>query len=131
MNINLAFSCINSNCALVGNQYLEVVANALKHICPACGNNLVKKEELAWYKDILDRTDCWNKKAMEFTPSIIAYEYWRLSDLFLNNKIYGALIQLKDVYELAIKFLTPQSLCLRTLWKMYVISYSKRSSNKY
>lgn len=104
MNIKLAFSCLNSNCALLGNQYLEVVANALKHICPACGNNLVQKEELAWYKDILDRTDCWNEKAMEFTPSIIAYEYWRLSDLFVNNKIYGALIQLKDVYELTIKF---------------------------
>ncbi|NGY80459.1 hypothetical protein F6Y02_41575 (plasmid) [Bacillus megaterium] len=46
----------------------------------------------------------WNTASFELFPSIIAHEYWRLHTLFKEKQFYGAMLQLKDVFEVIIKF---------------------------
>jgi tetratricopeptide (TPR) repeat protein len=46
----------------------------------------------------------WFESAFHDYPSIIAHEYWRLYSLIQKEQVYGALLQLKDVLEVLIKF---------------------------
>ena len=46
------------------------------------------------------------EEAFETFPFLIAHEYYQLSELVKNQQIYGALLQLKDVFEVTIKLPT-------------------------
>lgn len=64
-------------------------------------NRTYTEEELFWSTGSL-----WAEGVFEEYPSIIAHEYWRLYSLLKQKQIYGALLQLKDVLEVLIKFPT-------------------------
>ncbi len=79
-------------------------------ICKNCKQLFTKvdlrKAQQHWYKNICDNENLWCKKVFDDYPSIIAHEYWRLYDLLKNGQTYGAFLQLKDVFEVLLKFPT-------------------------
>ena len=59
-----------------------------------------------WFKQLCADETLWQKNVFENYPCIIAHEYWRLYDLLDRGQTYGAFLQLKDVFEVLIKFPT-------------------------
>ncbi|WP_042454303.1 tetratricopeptide repeat protein [Neobacillus dielmonensis] len=59
-----------------------------------------------WNKRMTSGNRYWYKEAFENYPSIIAHEYWRLFDMIDQGQTFGALLQLKDVFEVMIKLPT-------------------------
>lgn len=57
-----------------------------------------------WYKMLCEEEAYWYKPAFESFPSIIAHEYWRLFDMLEKGQTFGSLLQLKDLFEVIIKF---------------------------
>ncbi|MCB1316287.1 MAG: hypothetical protein KDK27_10060, partial [Leptospiraceae bacterium] len=51
----------------------------------------------------LQAPDLWYSAAFEAYPAVIAHEYWRLYDLLENKQVYGALLQIKDLFEVILK----------------------------
>ncbi|MCB1318210.1 MAG: hypothetical protein KDK27_19725 [Leptospiraceae bacterium] len=47
--------------------------------------------------------DLWHDPAFEHYPAVIAHEYWRLYDLLKEKQVYGALLQIKDLFEVILK----------------------------
>lgn len=57
-----------------------------------------------WYNKIFSNQELWLKhEELEKFPSPIAYEYNRLRDMFGKHEGYGALLQMKDMFELLLK----------------------------
>ncbi|WP_449536242.1 hypothetical protein [Ferdinandcohnia sp. Marseille-Q9671] len=59
-----------------------------------------------WFEQIVEDESLWVKSAFEVYPSIIAHEYWRIYQLLKEGHTYGAFLQLKDLFEVLIKFPT-------------------------
>jgi tetratricopeptide (TPR) repeat protein len=64
------------------------------------------QSKLPWYTRLCQDNTLWQKEVFEEYPSIIAHEYWRLYDLLGKGQPYGAFLQLKDMFEVLIKFPT-------------------------
>ncbi|SOC24129.1 hypothetical protein SAMN05880501_11698 [Ureibacillus xyleni] len=62
--------------------------------------------EETWYEAICNNETYWYQQGFETYPSVISHEYWRLYDMLKQGQIYGAILQLKDVFEVLIKFPT-------------------------
>jgi hypothetical protein len=75
-----------------------------KYICSECDfsvkKNLVPSEPHMYVQEP------FHNEAFEYLPSVIAHEYWRLSELYKSEEYYGAFLQLKDIFEVVIKFPT-------------------------
>jgi hypothetical protein len=65
-----------------------------------------KVTQLPWFKRLCCDETLWQKEVFETYPCIIAHEYWRLYDLLDQGQTYGAFLQLKDMFEVLIKFPT-------------------------
>lgn len=52
---------------------------------------------------LIDVEEYYDNEIIEKYPAIIAHEYKRLLDLIEGNKIYGAFLQIKDIYEVLLK----------------------------
>lgn len=98
------FHCITTDCNLNKNSYQEIVAEALNFTCPGCRQKLIKSVIENWNNKISENDKFWSLKSFDDYPTIIAHEYWRLYDLIDKNKIYGALMQFKDVFEIILKY---------------------------
>ncbi|GEM_PF-2601346 len=90
-------------------------------ICKKCKSNLVqvgKKyvcsnencdfQELAisknWHEELANDSTVWNENIIKKAPSIIAYEYEKLRKLLLSGSTYGVQLQIKDLFEVILKF---------------------------
>lgn len=96
-----------SNCPICGTE-LEKYKD--KFICKNCKQVFTKddltKAQRPWYKNLCADESLWYKKVFDKYPSIIAHEYWRLYDLLEHGQTYGAFWQLKDLFEVLLKFPT-------------------------
>lgn len=70
---------------------------------PEVENEFVQRP---WFKRLCCDETLWQKEVFETYPCIIAHEYWRLYDLLNQGQTYGAFLQLKDMFEVLIKFPT-------------------------
>ncbi|KYH34007.1 tetratricopeptide repeat protein [Clostridium tepidiprofundi DSM 19306] len=64
----------------------------------------ITEKDSVWYINLSERKELWLEDAFNEFPLIIAHEYWRLKDLLRNGKTYGAFFQVKDLFEILIKF---------------------------
>ncbi len=58
----------------------------------------------AWYNQLLNDKRFWYMPAFDGFPAIIAHEYRRVYDLCQQDKPYGMLFQIKDLFEVVLKF---------------------------
>ena len=65
-----------------------------------------------WLKKLADNPDLWEERAYSEIPAVIAHEYERLHDLALQNNVYGVMLQIKDVYEIVLKYPCILALCI-------------------
>jgi hydrogenase maturation factor len=89
--------------------------------CPKCGSTLTKtKSKLVcenencdyqekviskmWYEELAENSNIWCQEAYCNFPSVIAHEYKRYNDMLMKGEIYGAFLQIKDLYEVKLKF---------------------------
>lgn len=56
---------------------------------------------MEWFKN---KENYYDKEVIDGYPYIIAHEYKRLLDLLDMNQIYGVCLQIRDVYEVLLKF---------------------------
>ncbi|MCK8818139.1 hypothetical protein MWH28_12305 [Natroniella sulfidigena] len=87
-------------------------------ICPWCST----KVERNWADEVYNNDSLWYQTAFDSFPEIIACEYKRLSDLFKEEKTYGAFFQIKDLFEILLK--------LPTLALVSQIHYKKEHSKE-
>ena len=77
-------------------------------ICLTCRKIWTEDEyaqaQMPWYEALAVNEAKWNVDVMNEGPSLIAHEYQRLRDLLFDGQTYGLLIQLKDVFEVILKF---------------------------
>ena len=64
--------------------------------CPVCGR--------VWNEVLLGDERYFCKSFEDDYNSLIAYEYQKLKAFIINKQIYGAILQIKDIYEVLIKF---------------------------
>lgn len=57
-----------------------------------------------WGEKISNNNELWNNEVFERFPYMIAVEYKRLHSLSKDNKLYGVMFQIKDFFELLLKF---------------------------
>ncbi|MBY7026585.1 tetratricopeptide repeat protein [Clostridium botulinum] len=57
-----------------------------------------------WGEKISNNNELWNYEVLEKFPYMIAVEYKRLHSLAKDNKLYGVMFQIKDFFELLLKF---------------------------
>ena len=67
---------------------------------------IASETQAPWYKRVCRDETLWQSDVFATYPCIIAHEYWRVRDLLDNGQPYGALLQLKDMFEVLIKFPT-------------------------
>jgi len=100
-----------------------------EYICPECGKELVesgkffecidedncgyriKKEKLIiknahWLEKIANDEKLWQKDIFDANIPIISNEYKRLYNLCKDKQSYGMLLEIKDIFEILIKFPT-------------------------
>lgn len=87
---------------------LQQVAQKLICISDDC-NFQCKIEEYdhinePWGEKISKDNELWNYEVLEKFPYMIAVEYKRLYSLTKENKLYGVMFQIKDIFELLLKF---------------------------
>lgn len=92
---------------------LNIFSNRI-YECPNCDfmmridlfQSKFEKSQVPWYKKIYNDDSLWFKDAFDKYPSIISHEYYRLYDMFNEGHTYGAILQIKDLLEVLIKFPT-------------------------
>lgn len=60
----------------------------------------------SWMLELKKENDIWNKENMESLPIGLKQEYSRLFSLLEDKKLFGAFLQIKDLYEILIKIPT-------------------------
>lgn len=85
------------------------------YICPRCKSKLEKNETI-WFcracgfpkvidlRNLYNDTDPIDDIVINNFFFLIAHEYQRLLDMIKNREIYGALLQVKDVWEILLKY---------------------------
>ncbi len=69
-------------------------------------------DDTKWLKDFAEDETMWVPEAYENMPAVIAFEYRRLRELAQNEDAYGVLMQIKDVYEVILKYPIILGLCV-------------------
>lgn len=90
---------LENNAALVN--YRKRLAPCVFH--PDKMMEIIVDDELPWVVEIANGTQFWYEE-VEYLPSIIAHEYWRLRELCKSNQPYAAYFQARDVIEVILKF---------------------------
>lgn len=62
------------------------------------------EEALRWAAGVAKDDSFWFTPAFDQFPAPIAHEYFRLREVLSQGQIYGALLQIKDTFEVLIKF---------------------------
>ncbi len=78
----------------------ELIQKEFK-FCPHCGKSIY---DISSWSEFVQNTEFWYEPAMEEYPSVIAHEYWRVRDMLKKGEFFGALWQLKDFYEVLLKY---------------------------
>lgn len=84
--------------------------NYKQFFCKECNALRTKEEweEIALQNELLlkkqEDKEPWFEKAYNEYPTIIAHEYNRLKELSTEGKVYGTFMQIKDMYEVILKF---------------------------
>lgn len=84
--------------------------HALKHkfVCVNCDTiwkiEDVLKPNVPWHIQLAQNKKYWLYQAFDSYPLPIAHEYKRMQDLLLQGQTYGLILQIKDMYEVLIKF---------------------------
>ena len=73
---------------------------------------VISREAQDWARGVALDENLWFENAFDFLPSIIAHEYHRLRGLFSDGFIFGTILQIKDVFEVIIKFCVSVALAL-------------------
>ena len=75
-----------------------------KWICtnPNCTNTVLANKR-AWYEELAE-SPMWNENIIKRAPSVIAYEYYTLREMLKKGEVSGIVLQLKDAFEVALKF---------------------------
>ncbi|MCB2290143.1 tetratricopeptide repeat protein [Clostridium sp. CS001] len=92
---------------------LEVVNNNI-YECPNCGfmmridkfKSKYENNKKSWFIKICEDDELWFKPAFSEYPSIIAHEYYRIYCMLKEGHTYGAILQIKDLLEVLLKFPT-------------------------
>lgn len=63
--------------------------------CPECGK--------VWNELLLADTDCFDETIEPKYNALFAYEYHKLRSFIKDKQVYGALLQIKDIYEVLMK----------------------------
>src|SRR5690625_3881081 len=61
---------------------------------------------LPWHQQVAQNLELWDEEVFNTFPSIIAHEYYRVKVMFQEGQTYGALLQIKDLLEVILKFPT-------------------------
>ncbi|MDQ2087411.1 hypothetical protein RBH29_13345 [Herbivorax sp. ANBcel31] len=102
---------MNTNCSNHEIKDLEEIVTGFLR-CPLCKIAMsreeweteINKNNTPWYKEVELNTDMWYKEAFTEFPYVIAHEYKRLYDMISNGETYGSIMQIKDAFEIALKF---------------------------
>jgi len=81
---------------------LRIPVGAVRKILNYTGT--LPKGSKLWSKSLCSKEELWQKEAFSEYPSIISHEYKRLFQLLEDGQTYGAFLQLKDMFEVIIKF---------------------------
>lgn len=91
-----------------GNDLIESKNNKNQFICMSCFSTYSREQlsnNLKWTEVVIKDKEAWFFcKAFEEYPFVIAHEYWRVCDLLEQGQTYGALMQIKDIFEVILKF---------------------------
>ncbi|WP_394186769.1 tetratricopeptide repeat protein [Metabacillus halosaccharovorans] len=91
-------------CQSCQNEIPQAVLELKPKNCLFCGASLHLEKQDKFEGQKLISESLWYKEAFHTFPSVLAHEYWRLYDLFNKNQTFGAILQLKDLFEVLIKF---------------------------
>lgn len=90
-------------CQICGSE-MELWNNS-KWICTNTNcDNTVLVNSAAWYEKLAEDVTLWNDSILNQAPSVIAYEYFILRDMLKKGAVSGIILQLKDAFEVALKF---------------------------
>lgn len=70
------------------------------------------RQNTDWLKELADDASLWEERAYEEMPAVIAHEYKRLHELAKDGNVYGTMLQLRDVFELSLKYPFLIGLCI-------------------
>lgn len=70
------------------------------------------RQNTDWLKELADDASLWEERAYEEMPAVIAHEYKRLHELAEDGNVYGVMLQIKDVYEIILKYPCVLGLCI-------------------
>jgi len=75
-----------------------------KRTCSNGSCDFVKLSDPTWYATLAQNPALWYTPAFNAFPPVLAHEYKRLRDLLQAGQTYGVMYQLKDVFEVQLKF---------------------------
>lgn len=111
------------------NQELIPMAELSLYFCSQCVKALSEEgweneniEQSAWYLKLADDKN-WHLRAFEEYPFMISHEYKRIKLELENGCVFGAMLQIKDLFEALLKF----NVLLMTAM---IYRKSKKSSNE-
>ncbi|MBE6093945.1 MAG: hypothetical protein E7199_00530 [Schwartzia succinivorans] len=70
------------------------------------------RQNTDWLQELADDASLWEERAYEEMPAVIAHEYKRLHELAKDGNVYGTMLQLRDVFELSLKYPFLIGLCI-------------------
>ena len=90
-------------CSHCGEKGMTQEGNELR--CNSCGYRtaIFMNEDEQWLEDY-NKTLVWDDTLFDDLPAVVGHEYFRLKWMFDHHKVYAAIVELKDVYECAMKF---------------------------
>ena len=90
------------------NEELEVIAELFLKC--SCGFNTTKEDYIKqnnhWLTNIANDNTLWHKDIFDANIPIISHEYKRLYNLCEEKQSYGMLLEIKDIFEVVLKFPT-------------------------
>jgi len=101
---------------------LEAPLASAKQLCSNahCDYVYLPGQALVWYQGLAEDAAYWHEAAFVDFPPVLAHEYRRLRQLLAAGQSYGALLQLKDVFEVMLKF--PMLAAAACLWQRHAKS---------
>lgn len=94
---------VNDICPRCGQANLIQVSNELR--CEKCGYaiEIFDTEDSLWLKEYNSSVK-WDNSLFDDLPAVIGHEYSRLKWMLERGKVYATIMQMKDVYEVTMKF---------------------------
>lgn len=63
-----------------------------------------KVQQKRWTVELTENQDFWDKQVFEHYSPVVAHEYERVYELLMKDQSYGAVLQIKDVLEVILKW---------------------------